>query len=105
MWKRGLTQGSFTLENATLRITKKTENSANLVCSHSTLGNIFSIEGVYDSDTTLTILPVEINGRNFTGRFTNFRARNRGRWLGLNDEDIACRFLGDSVSNLSFSAN
>ena len=101
----GPTQGSFSLEDATLRITKKTENSASLVCSHGTLGNIFSVEGVYESDTTLTILPIEIDGRNFTGRFFHYRSGNGGKWLGLDDEEIACRFLGDPVSNLSFSAN
>jgi len=58
---------------------KKTEKSASLVCSHSTLVNIFTVEGVYESETTLTILPVERDDRNFTGRFTNYRTGKKSK--------------------------
>lgn len=101
----GPIQGTFTLESASLNIAKKTATSAEISCSHSSLGNLFTVQAVYESDTLLIIQPVTIEGRNFTGQFTYFKNGNGNRWVFLYDDEIECRVFGDPVSNVSFKAN
>lgn len=101
----GPVQGTITLENASLRITKNSSTTAEFTCSHSVVGNLFTVQAVYENDTSLIIEPVTIDGRDFTGRFTHFKNASGTRWVYLFDDEIECRLFGDRYANVAFRVN
>ncbi len=97
----GPVQGSIELEDARLQIRKTGALSAELLCTHTLLGELFKCNAVYETDSTLTIPGVVLDGRELKGLYRISQAAN-SQFVLLYDSLVVCRSFGGTAANISF---
>jgi hypothetical protein len=89
---------AFSVQNATLSITKTGPETAEVTCSLPGLGQAFKCQASIQSDSTLVLPDCVHEGKMYDGVY--WLRESGGKVINLFDPPVECRFLGNRVGNV-----